>query len=208
MAIKKRILQVILDRAFVDLASAPAAAREAAENGADVIQYRDKTSSGREFLMIASAIKESLRGRPVPLIINDRLDIALVARADGVHLGRDDLPAAAARRLGGKDFIIGVSAATPDDARAAAAAGADYLGAGAFFPTATKADIRPIDRAAFADIVHSVRLPVLAIGGITADNLSEPIAAGAAGVAAISAVFSGRSVASAVASLRAALDRR
>lgn len=201
-----KILCVILDRAFVDLASAPQTAREAAESGADVIQFRDKTSSGRDLLMIASAIKEALRGASVPLIINDRLDIALAAQASGVHLGQDDLPASAARRLGGKEFIIGVSAATPEEARAAAAEGADYLGAGAFFPTATKADIRPIDRSVFSGIVRAVRLPVLAIGGITADNLSEALSAGASGVAVVSAAFAGGSVSVAVAALRRALD--
>ena len=203
-----RILCVILDRAFVELASAPAAAREAAGSGADVIQYRDKTSPAREMLSAVLALKNALQGSRVPLIVNDRLDIALAAGADGVHLGQDDLPAAAARRLGGGEFIVGVSAATADEARAAAAAGADYLGAGAFFPTATKQDIRPIDRTVFAEIVRAVRLPVLAIGGITPDNLSEALSAGASGVAVISAALRDGSVSRAVARLREALDKR
>ncbi len=207
MAIRKRILQVILDRAFVDLRSAPAAARAAAENGADLIQYRDKTSSARDFLEVACAIRKALDGSGVPLVVNDRLDIALAAGASGVHLGQGDLPATAARRLGGAGFVVGVSASTLEAARAAEAAGADYLGAGAFFPTSSKADIRPLDRSVFSGIVRAVRLPVLAIGGITADNLSEALAAGASGVAVISAAFAGGSVSVAVAALRRALDR-
>jgi thiamine-phosphate pyrophosphorylase len=197
-----------MDRAFLESGSAPAAARAAAESGADIIQYRDKISSARDFLSVVLAIKDALRGSSVPLIVNDRLDIALAAQVDGVHLGQDDLPASAARRLGGKDIIIGVSASTPEEARAAEKDGADYLGAGAFFPTATKTDIRPIERLVFADIVRSVRLPVLAIGGITAGNLSEAISAGAAGVAVISAARAGGSVSRAVGALREALDKR
>jgi len=205
---RRKILHVILDRLYLDASSAPSAAREAAGSGADIIQYRDKMSNARDFHNIVLAIKDALRNSPVPLIVNDRLDIALAAGADGVHLGQEDLPAAAARRLGGKKVIVGVTADTLSDARAAEEGGADYLGAGAFFPTATKSDVRVIAREVFQRIAASVRIPVLAVGGIQADNLSEAIAAGASGVAVASAALAGGSIAQAVAALREALDGR
>ncbi|MCX6348715.1 MAG: thiamine phosphate synthase [Candidatus Aureabacteria bacterium] len=205
---RRKILHVILDRSYLDASSAPFASREAAGSGADIIQYRDKMSNARDFHNIVLAIKDALRNSWVPLIVNDRLDIAFAAGADGVHLGQEDLPAAAARRLGGKKFIIGVTADTLPDALAAEEGGADYLGVGAFFPTATKSDVRVIAREVFQRIAASVRIPVLAVGGVKADNLSEAIAAGASGVAVASAAIAGGSVAQAVAALREALDGR
>ena len=142
----------------------------------------------------------------VPLIINDRLDIALAVGAAGVHLGQDDIPLAAARRITGKDFIIGVSARYPKDALTAEREGADYLGTGALFPTGTKADAGVIGLRGLAEVLSSVSIPVVGIGGISPANAQDVITAGASGIAVISAILSQDDIYGAAATLRAIVD--
>lgn len=163
--------------------------REALEGGVTLVQYRAKTASSAEMYAEALQLKALCDSFNVPLIINDRLDIAMAVGAAGVHLGQDDLPCAAARKLLGEDYIIGVSAHNPAEARAALQSGADYLGCGAVFGTATKADVQKLGTEGLAAICKAKGLPVVGIGGVTADNYREVRAAGADGAAIVSGIL-------------------
>lgn len=164
---------------------------EAAAGGATIIQLRGKTWTDQKFLRIASELARVLRPKGIPLIINDRADTAFLCRADGVHLGQDDIPLAAARKILGKKALIGVSVCTPAEAAAAEADGADYLGAGPIFPTLSKLDLPPLlGLAGLREIRARVQIPILAIGGVTAPNAADVMDAGADGVAVISAIAS------------------
>lgn len=163
--------------------------REALEGGVTLLQYRAKTASSAEMYAEALQLKALCDSFNVPLIINDRLDIAMEVGAAGVHLGQDDLPCAAARKLLGEDYIIGVSAHNPAEAKAALQSGADYLGCGAVFGTATKADVKKLGTDGLAAICKAKGLPVVGIGGVTADNYREVRAAGADGAAIVSGIL-------------------
>lgn len=163
--------------------------REALEGGVTLVQYRAKTASSAEMYDEALQLKALCDNFNVPLIINDRLDIAMAVGAAGVHLGQDDLPCAAARRILGEDYIIGVSAHNPAEAKAALQSGADYLGCGAVFGTATKADVKKLGTEGLAAICKAKGLPVVGIGGVTADNYREVRAAGADGAAIVSGIL-------------------
>lgn len=163
--------------------------REALEGGVTLVQYRAKTASSAEMYAEALQLKALCDSFNVPLIINDRLDIAMAVGAAGVHLGQDDLPCAAARKLLGEDYIIGVSAHNPAEARAALLCGADYLGCGAVFGTATKADVQKLGTEGLAAICKAKGLPVVGIGGVTADNYREVRVAGADGAAIVSGIL-------------------
>lgn len=163
--------------------------REALEGGVTLVQYRAKTTSSAEMYDEALQLKALCDSFNVPLIINDRLDIAMAVGAAGVHLGQDDLPCAAARKILGEDYIIGVSAHNPAEARAALLCGADYLGCGAVFGTATKADVKKLGTDGLAAICKAKGLPVVGIGGVTADNYREVRAAGADGAAIVSGIL-------------------
>jgi thiamine-phosphate pyrophosphorylase len=167
-----------------------AAARAAVEAGAPAIQLRLKEASGRATFDLATRLLAITRPAGALLFVNDRLDVALAAGADGAHLGDDDLPVRAARAIAPPGFLIGRSVDDPAEAAEAARAGADYVGFGPIFATLTKAGLPP---AQGIDAISEVRaaaggLPVVAIGGITAGNARPLIAAGADGVAAISAI--------------------
>jgi thiamine-phosphate pyrophosphorylase len=177
--------------------------RAAIAGGADVIQFRDKEASDDVFHAAALELCRICRAHNVPLIINDRVDIACAVGADGVHVGQGDLPAMQARaRIG--DRMLGVSASTLDEARAACAAGADYLGVGPVFDAqGTKPDARPpIGLAGLAEICAAVELPVMAIGGIHVVNCRQVFAAGATSIAVVSAVVAAVDIARAVRDLK------
>ena len=163
--------------------------REALEGGVTLVQYRAKTASSAEMYAEALQLKALCDSFNVPLIINDRLDIAMAVGAAGVHLGQDDLPCAAARKILGEDYLIGVSAHNPAEAKAALQSGADYLGCGAVFGTATKADVQKLGTDGLAAICKAKGLPVVGIGGVTADNYREVRAAGADGAAIVSGIL-------------------
>lgn len=163
--------------------------REALEGGVTLVQYRAKTASSAEMYAEALQLKALCDSFNVPLIINDRLDIAMAVGAAGIHLGQDDLPCAVARKLLGEDYIIGVSAHNPAEAKAALQSGADYLGCGAVFGTATKADVKKLGTDGLAAICKAKGLPVVGIGGVTADNYREVRAAGADGAAIVSGIL-------------------
>lgn len=163
--------------------------REALEGGVTLVQYRAKTAASAEMYAEALQLKALCDSFNVPLIINDRLDIAMAVGAAGVHLGQDDLPCTAARKILGEDYIIGVSAHNPAEAEAALQSGADYLGCGAVFGTATKADVKKLGTDGLAAICKAKGLPVVGIGGVTADNYREVRAAGADGAAIVSGIL-------------------
>lgn len=163
--------------------------REALEGGVTLVQYRAKTASSAEMYAEALQLKALCDSFNVPLIINDRLDIAMAVGAAGVHLGQDDLPCAAARRILGEDYIIGVSAHNPAEAAEALERGADYLGCGAVFGTATKADVKKLGTEGLTAICREKGLPVVGIGGVTADNYREVRVAGADGAAIVSGIL-------------------
>lgn len=180
----------------------------ALRGGATVIQYREKNATTRQLIEQATRLRALCRAYHVPFIVNDRVDIALAVEADGVHVGPDDMPVALARQLMGRDKIVGASAGTVEEARAAIADGADYLGVGAIFATATKADAgEPIGLAGLQQIVRVSTVPVVGIGGINASNAASVIHAGANGVAVISAVVSADDVERATRELKAIIEQ-
>ncbi|MHB8840232.1 MAG: thiamine phosphate synthase [Candidatus Aquicultor sp.] len=166
-------------------------AKAAIEGGASIIQYRDKHASSRKLFEDALELRKLTADAGALLIINDRADIALAVEADGVHLGQNDLSLAEARRILGDTYIIGISATCFDEAVEAADRGADYIGLGPVFPTPSKDDAAPpIGLEGVAAVRKAVDIPIVAIGGITIDNIEEVVRAGSDGIAVISAVSS------------------
>ena len=178
-------------------------ARAALEGGASMIQLREKDVTDRELWALAREMRRMARKRGAGFVVNNRVDIALAAEADGVHLGADDLPVAAARRMLGPGAVIGVSVANAEEARAAEAAGATYVSVGSIFETSSKSDAgEAIGIGPIGDIRRATALPVLAIGGINRDNVEAVIRAGAHGVAVISAVSEAGDMVEATSNLR------
>jgi len=182
-------------------------AEAAIRGGATAVQLRMKDEPARVMLDAAREIAPLCRAAGVAFIINDRVDVALIAGADGVHIGQDDLPARDVRALMGPRALVGVSAATVEEGEAAERMGADYLGVGAVYPTGTKPDAgAPVGLARLGEIRRAVRLPLVGIGGITADNAAAVIRAGASGVAVITAVTMAKDMAAATRRLRKEVD--
>lgn len=161
----------------------------AIDGGAGIVQLREKHLDHDAFLKEAKRFVALCREKGAVSIINDDVDIALAADADGVHVGQEDLAAGRAREVLGPDKIVGVSAHNVDEALAAQAAGADYLGVGAAFSTGTKTDAKPITRETIRAVTAAVDIPAVAIGGITRENLPQLSGCGLAGVAVVSALF-------------------
>lgn len=178
-------------------------ARQVAEGGADVIQLRDKARTSRDMLSIALQIREITRKAGITFIVNDRLDLARAAGADGVHLGQEDLPVPFARKVAGKGFIIGTSVRSVEEALIAETEGADYVALSPIFDTSTKSDAGPGKGLEILEGIKSaVSIPVIAIGGIGKGNVRQVIDAGADGVAVISAVVGQKDIAKATAEMR------
>ena len=196
-------LYLVTDRTLSLGRSTVEVVRAAIRGGVSCVQLREKGCSTREFMDEARLLKALLAGTGVPLFINDRLDVALAVGADGVHLGQNDLPIADARRLVGNRMIIGISAESVADAVRAEAEGADYIGASPVFTTPTKTDTAPpLGLAGLRAIRRAVQLPLVAIGGIDADNASQVLRAGADGLAVVSAIVSAPCPRTAAAGLR------
>ena len=166
----------------------------AIDGGAGIVQLREKHLDHDAFLREARRFVALCREKGVISIINDAVDIAAAVGADGVHVGQSDLAAGRAREVLGPDKLIGVSAHSVEEALAAQAAGADYLGVGAAFVTGTKADAAPISRDTIRAITATVDIPVVAIGGISRDNITELAGCGLDGVAVVSALFAQKDV--------------
>lgn len=163
---------------------------DAINGGVSVVQIREKTKDTLDFYNLALKVKEITAKYNVPLIINDRVDVALAIDADGVHIGQSDMPCDVTRKLVGPNKIVGVSTATIDEAKKAEKDGANYIGTGAVFPTATKDDAPKITKKDLKEIVESINIPVVAIGGITLDNASELTNTGIKGLSVVSAIMS------------------
>ncbi|MBZ9634387.1 thiamine phosphate synthase [Clostridium sp. FP1] len=167
---------------------------EAIKGGVTLVQIREKKVGTLEFYNIAVKIKCITDKYKVPLIINDRLDIALAIDAAGVHLGQSDMPADIARRILGNNKIIGVSTSTLEEAKKAERQGAEYVGVGAMFPTTTKDDASAVSVACLKEIKEGISIPVVAIGGISEKNVSLLKPANIDGIAVVSAILSKKSV--------------
>ena len=163
---------------------------DALRGGVTLVQLREKDVDGGLFLQRACAVKTLCDKYKVPLLINDRIDIALACKAAGVHLGQADIPLNVARGILGSDAIIGVSAHSLEEARAAERDGADYLGVGAVFPTNSKNNASEVGVNMLKEILKMSKLPIIGIGGINAQNLAQVRAAGAQGAAIISGILS------------------
>jgi thiamine-phosphate diphosphorylase len=157
--------------------------------GIRILQYRDKMRSDRERVEIAGRLGELVRAAGGLLIVDDRVDIAVAAGADGAHLGQDDLPVDLGRRILGPDLILGASASYLDEIEPERLPDVDYLGFGAIYSTDTKPDAEYAGLELFRDVCQRCRMPVIGIGGITAERVPEVMACGAAGVAVVSALF-------------------
>jgi thiamine-phosphate diphosphorylase len=156
--------------------------------GCRMVQLREKEWPSGRLLPLAERLRERCRHAGVTFIVNDRVDVALAVDADGVHLGQDDLPPRAARPLLRRDMLLGLSTHSLVQARVAQSEGADYVAVGAMFPTATKPDFELVGPELMRNVRPHVRVPLVGIGGITVENVGQVIAAGADGVAVISAV--------------------
>lgn len=196
-------LYVITDEKVAGGRSHAAIARQAALGGADAIQLRDKSCSQKELLRAARELRAITREYGILFIVNDRLDVALAAGADGVHLGPGDMRAGTARQLAPPGFVIGVSVGTAGEALRAESEGADYVALSPVFSTASKDDAGPgLGLGRLREIRRAVSLPVVAIGGINRQNVRDVIAAGADGIAVISAVVAAPDIAAAARELK------
>jgi len=163
--------------------------RLAINGGADTIQFRQKSGSTREMIEVAKQMKQLCSDNGVTLIVNDRVDVAIAAEVDAVHLGQDDFTIPLARKLLGKDVIIGGSASTIEEAQVCLSEGADYVGFGPVYPTTSKDDANPVTGIPMLkQVVEAIPLPIIVIGGVSAENIPEVMRAGAYGIAVISAV--------------------
>jgi thiamine-phosphate pyrophosphorylase len=192
VSVRREFLRLCLvtDRSFLRERPLAAVVDAAVTGGVSVVQLREKAADGREFVELGRALKALLRPLGVPLLINDRADVAVAVGADGLHVGQTDLPAEAARALLGPNATIGLSVTSAEQACGGDVRFADYLGVGPIFPTGTKPDAKtPIGPAGLAAVRAITKLPLIAIGGISADNAAQAIAAGADGVAVVSAIM-------------------
>ena len=197
-------LYLVTDRRLMNCKTIEESVSLAIEGGASVVQLREKDCSSREFYELALRVKRITEPRNVPLIINDRIDVALAANADGVHLGQSDIPCKEARKILGSDKLIGVSAALPEEATQAEADGADYLGVGAVFSTQTKTNTRPVTPEIIRQIRAAVTIPFVVIGGVNSENIKELYGLGINGAAVVSAVVAQDDITAAARKMREA----
>ena len=196
------LLYAVTDRSWVGGKTLYEQIEDALRGGVTLVQLREKALTEESFIDEAKSVKELCHRYGVPLIINDSVDVALKSGADGVHVGIEDAPVAEIRKRVGKDFIIGATAKTVEQARTAENAGANYLGVGAVFPSPTKTNAIRITKEQLNEICGVVSLPVVAIGGITFENMSELAGSKIDGIAVVSAIFSAENITEATAGLR------
>lgn len=182
-------LYLVTDRMLMSTKTLGEAVEQAVIGGCTMVQLREKEISSLDFYVLASEMKKITNRYDIPLIINDRIDIAMAVGAAGVHIGQKDIPADIARKLIGKNMLLGVSTASVAEAVNAAKAGADYLGVGAMFPTGTKTDASHVSMEELGRIHREVDIPIVVIGGISKENamLFQPM--GIDGLAVVSAVI-------------------
>lgn len=199
---KDMLLYAVTDRSWLNGETLYSQVEKALKGGITFLQLREKTLNEEEFQREAGEIKKLCAEYQVPFIINDSVDIALAVDADGVHVGQSDMEAGMVREKLGPDKIIGVSARTVEQALLAEKNGADYLGVGAVFATGTKLDAKELPFETLKAICEAVSIPVVAIGGITKDNLMQLKGSGVDGIAVVSAVFAQKDIEAATKELR------
>lgn len=200
-------LYLVTDRSYIGERKLTKCVEESIRGGVSLVQLREKTASSREFYELALELKEITSGYKVPLIINDRLDIAQAIDADGLHLGQDDLPIGTARKYFGQEKVIGISVSHVEEAILAEREGADYLGAGAIFTTGTKTDARLVSLEELRRIKEAVSIPVVAIGGIKKENAEGIMGTGIDGISVVSAILAEEDIEMASRTLRKITER-
>ena len=196
------LLYAVTDRAWTGRQSLYEQVEEALQGGVTLVQLREKHLSREQLIQEARRMTTLCHRYGVPLIVNDDAEAALAAGADGVHVGIEDTPVAAIRARTGKDFIIGATAKTVEQAQRAEREGADYLGVGAVFPSPTKQNAIRITKAQLREICAGVAIPAVAIGGITQKNVASLQGGDMAGIAVVSAIFGADDIVSAARSLK------
>ncbi len=204
MKIERRqlLLYAVTDRSFTQARTLYEQIEDALAGGVTMVQLREKHLDPDAFVDEAIEIKALCHRYNVPLIVNDNIEVALKSGADGVHVGTEDTPVSEIRKMAGENFIIGATAKTVEQAQAAQAAGADYLGVGAVFPSPTKKNAVRITTGQLHEICMSVSIPAVAIGGICLDNIDSLQGGGMAGVAVISGIFGAKNIKAAAADLK------
>ena len=204
---KDLLLYAVTDRSWLNGETLYSQVEKTLEGGTTFVQLREKGLDEEHFLEEAKEIKELCRKYHVPFVINDNVDIALAMDADGVHVGQSDMEAGDVRAKLGPDKIIGVSAQTVEQALLAQKRGADYLGVGAVFHTGSKADAKDVSHETLKEICEAVDIPVIAIGGISKNNVMELAGSGICGIAVISAIFAQNDIKSATEQLKALTEK-
>ncbi|MDF3002201.1 MAG: thiamine phosphate synthase [Bacillota bacterium] len=201
------LLYAVTDRTWLNGETLYSQVEKALKGGATFIQIREKALNREAFLVEAKELKALCREYAVPFVINDNVEIAIEADADGVHVGQSDMEAGSVREKLGPDKILGVSAQTVEQAIFAEQKGADYLGVGAVFHTGTKVDADDVSHETLKSICEAVKIPVVAIGGIGRDNVMALKGSGISGVAVVSALFAQQDIVQATAELKELTDR-
>lgn len=204
---KDLLLYAVTDRYWLGERTLHDVVKESLDGGVTFVQLREKHLDQAHFLEEAKDLKMLCKAYNVPFVINDNVDIALEMDADGVHVGQSDMEAGDVRAKLGPDKIIGVSAQTVEQAVLAEKRGADYLGVGAVFPTNSKDDATDVSYETLKAICQAVSIPVIAIGGITKDNVTELSGSGICGIAVISAIYGQKNIKEAAANLKMAVQK-
>lgn len=199
-------LYAVTDRSWLGKQTLTQQVEQALLGGATCVQLREKSTDRGEFIALATELRQLCSRFDVPLIINDDLQVALEVRADGIHVGQEDISPEEIRKLAGRELIVGVTAKTVDQARRAQAQGADYLGSGAVFGSATKPTAKPMSMEQLKRICQSVTIPVVAIGGICLENVDGLADSGVRGAAVVSGIFAARDIRQQAHLLRQRLD--
>ena len=204
---KDLLLYAVTDRHWLNGRTLTEVVKESLDGGVTFVQLREKTLEDDKFLEEAKELKQLCKEYKVPFVINDNVDIAIAMDADGVHVGQSDMEAGNVREKLGPDKIIGVSAQTVEQAVLAEQRGADYLGVGAVFPTGSKDDAVEVSHETLKAICEAVSIPVIAIGGISVNNVSELAGSGIVGIAVISAIYAAEDIKKAAEDLKAETAR-
>lgn len=199
---KSLLLYAVTDRSWLNGRTLYEQAEDALKGGVTFMQLREKELDQQHFMKEAIEIKELCRRYSVPFVINDSVDIAMQMGADGVHVGQSDMEAGSVRNRIGPERILGVSAQTVEQALLAESEGADYLGVGAVFHTGSKSDADDVSHETLKAICDAVKIPVIAIGGISADNVMQLKSSGICGIAVISAIFAAKDIINATVRLK------
>lgn len=204
---KDLLLYAVTDRYWLDGRSLKEVVKESLDGGVTFLQLREKNLDDETFLQEAIELQEMCKEYRIPFVVNDNVDIALQMNADGVHVGQSDMEAGCVREKLGPDKILGVSAQTVEQAILAEKRGADYLGVGAVFTTGSKADAEDVSHETLKAICEAVSIPVVAIGGITKENVSLLKGTGICGVAVISAIYAQKNIKEAAKELKETVEK-